>query len=352
DLLLVDITSVCSGIVDGILNISKVIAYSPAGFIDPSLSRLFHIPASPSYVPTVIVDYSNKMTFFQRLHNSLTYVAMVILRSAFDPSVQAMYEKLVNSSFKSYGQLRPSMLIVSTDFAIDYPRPITPATKVVGALLPHAPLKLPQELSDFAELLHNDSQDFAIVSFGTLVSKAMDNIIDFQAIGRVLSRLPMKVIWKYHHQIDDLGDNVKVVSWFPQNDLLAHRNCKLFVTHCGLNSMYESAYHGVPMVAVPLFADQPSNAQRIKSAGIGEIVLFKELNEQSLNDAILKVYKNPEMATKCSTISNIMRDRPGNRTPVEEVGDWIEFAIRHDGGRHLNLAASQLRWYELYMIDV
>ena len=54
----------------------------------------------------------------------------------------------------------------------------------------------------------------------------------------------MTAIWKFHDQMHDLGDNVKIVSWLPQNDLLAHANCKLFVTHCGSNSMYESVYHG------------------------------------------------------------------------------------------------------------
>ena len=34
-------------------------------------------------------------------------------------------------------------------------------------------------------------------------------------------------------------EDVQVVTWVPQNDVLAHPNLKLFLSHCGVNSMYE-----------------------------------------------------------------------------------------------------------------
>ena len=70
------------------------------------------------------------------------------------------------------------MLIVSTDFNVDYPHPITPATKVVEALMPHAPLELPREIDDFDTMQWNGNSDFIFVSFSTLVSKEMNYIID------------------------------------------------------------------------------------------------------------------------------------------------------------------------------
>ncbi len=36
----------------------------------------------------------------------------------------------------------------------------------------------------------------------------------------------------------------------------AHKNTKLFITHAGLLSTQESIYHGVPMLGIPIFADQ------------------------------------------------------------------------------------------------
>ena len=62
-----------------------------------------------------------------------------------------------------------------------------------------------------------------------------------------------------------LADNIKVITWAPQNDVLGHPAVKAFVTQAGINSLYEAAYHAVPIVAVPLIADQDENAAKVTS---------------------------------------------------------------------------------------
>uniref|UniRef100_A0A453H4E5 Glycosyltransferase n=1 Tax=Aegilops tauschii subsp. strangulata TaxID=200361 RepID=A0A453H4E5_AEGTS len=57
-----------------------------------------------------------------------------------------------------------------------------------------------------------------------------------------------------------------VVRWSPQLDVLAHRAVGCFVTHCGWNSTLEALGFGVPMVALPLWTDQPINARFIEEA--------------------------------------------------------------------------------------
>ncbi|KAL3360454.1 hypothetical protein AABB24_013728 [Solanum stoloniferum] len=55
-----------------------------------------------------------------------------------------------------------------------------------------------------------------------------------------------------------------VVSWCPQLQVLEHESIGCFLTHCGWNSTLEAISLGVPMVAMPQWTDQPTNAKFVK----------------------------------------------------------------------------------------
>lgn len=53
-------------------------------------------------------------------------------------------------------------------------------------------------------------------------------------IAAALSKLPQRVVWRYSGVVpDNIGKNIKIMDWFPQNDLMGHKNTKLFITHGG-----------------------------------------------------------------------------------------------------------------------
>lgn len=56
----------------------------------------------------------------------------------------------------------------------------------------------------------------------------------------------------------------------PQ-DILGHPACKVFVTHAGIHSIYEAAFHGVPIIGVPFQDEQWANAVNVASRGMGEV---------------------------------------------------------------------------------
>ncbi|ERN19724.1 hypothetical protein AMTR_s00062p00206800 [Amborella trichopoda] len=59
-------------------------------------------------------------------------------------------------------------------------------------------------------------------------------------------------------------------TWVPQVAVLAHPAVGGFVSHCGWNSILESVWHGVPILAFPLYAEQRLNAwELVKDMGVG-----------------------------------------------------------------------------------
>lgn len=89
-------------------------------------------------------------------------------------------------------------------------------------------------------------------------------------------------------------DNVLIGKWLPQDDILAHPNVRLFMSHCGLGGMSESKYHAVPIVAIPIFADQMTNTAIIVNEGWGIEVPLKTLTQENLSAAIKEVLENPK----------------------------------------------------------
>lgn len=75
-------------------------------------------------------------------------------------------------------------------------------------------------------------------------------------------------------------------------ELSGHPKLRLFITHGGLLSTMEATYHGVPLLGLPLFADQFSNMRQAESEGWGRMMKWKDLNETTFTKAISEILYN------------------------------------------------------------
>ncbi|XP_054604895.2 UDP-glucuronosyltransferase 2A1-like [Nothobranchius furzeri] len=209
-----------------------------------------------------------------------------------------------------------------------------------------------ERYQDIEEFVQSSGDDGIVVfSLGAVVKNLTTDKANLIASG--LAQVPQKVLWKYSGNTPEtLGSNTKLYSWIPQNDLLGHPKTRAFITHGGANGVYEAIYHGVPMVGIPVFADQchPDNMVHMKAKGAAVVVELNSLTSEDLRDAINTVIDGTTYKESAMRLSRIHHDRP--MSPLDEAVFWIEFTMRHKGAKHLRVQAHELTWYQNHSLDV
>ncbi|XP_078343761.1 UDP-glucuronosyltransferase 2C1-like isoform X2 [Oculina patagonica] len=350
DLIVYEGGATCAVLVADLLGIPRVVIIP----VSPNFvfASYFNIPVPVSYVPSRFSRFASKMSFTQRFANLGLYIfSRLVLHVLFAEYMSPLKDKYNITPGISFHEAlgKVELVIIQADFALEYPQPLLPGNIMVGPITVQAePSPLPPDLVDFINSAGGNG--FVIASFGSYAQTVIPKE-KIDVLATAFGKLKQKVIWKLKGYIPSfLSPNIKEVDWLPQNDLLAHKDIKAFVSHVGHNSLYESAYHGVPVVAVPLFADQFSNAKKAEHFGLGIVVDHQSMNAQQLFDVIEHVINEPRFKTEAMRISRLMKDSP--RTPVEKTGDWIEYVLRHGGAQHLRAQVFNIPWYQYYLLDV
>ncbi|KAF5909481.1 UDP-glucuronosyltransferase 2C1-like isoform X1, partial [Clarias magur] len=180
--------------------------------------------------------------------------------------------------------------LIRTYWDFEYPRPLLPNFKFVGGLHCKPAKPLPNEMEEFVQSSGDDG--IVVFSLGSLIKNITKEKVN--TIALALSQIPQKVLWGYAgEKPETLAPNIKIYDWIPQNDLLGHPKTKAFVTHGGTNGIYEAIYHGVPMVGLPLFIDQPDNMNHMKTKGAAVVLDFFKMESKDLIQALKEVINNP-----------------------------------------------------------
>ncbi|XP_022726996.1 UDP-glycosyltransferase 74G1-like [Durio zibethinus] len=108
------------------------------------------------------------------------------------------------------------------------------------------------------------------VSFGTLAEVVVEQMAE---IAWGLKESNCNFLWVVRESEEaklpdnfkeEIGEKGLLVAWCPQLEVLVHKSLGCFLTHCGYNSVLEALGLGVPMVAMPQWADQATNAKHVE----------------------------------------------------------------------------------------
>lgn len=76
-------------------------------------------------------------------------------------------------------------------------------------------------------------------------------------------------------------------------NIAAHPNLKLFITHGGQLSTTEAIYYGVPILGIPVMADQNVNMKSVEEKGFGIGIEISDDVAIHLEVALKKMLSNP-----------------------------------------------------------
>ncbi|CAG7819184.1 unnamed protein product, partial [Allacma fusca] len=188
----------------------------------------------PSVVPNPLLPFSDRMSFYERVVTiALDWLFILGRDYEVAPLYEKMYRKYLGDDIPSVSEIEGniSLLFMNSFSNFPAPRPTLPDVIEVGGMHARPAKPLPKDLEDFVS---GAEHGFIYFSFGSIIKANVFPESTRKIFLNVFSRLKQRVLWKWDEDMSDVPPNVKLGKWLPQQDILGHKNIRLFITHGGL----------------------------------------------------------------------------------------------------------------------
>ena len=298
-----------------------------------------------------MTKFTDHMSLMERIIN-LAFVSFerLFLDLYYLPRQSALYEKYFPHLQRDMNTVRKSASIVllNSHVSLGYPRPYMPNQIEVGGMHINRQRKtLPQDIEKFIQ-----EAPYGVIYFSMGTNLKSKNLPDHKKkeILNAFSNIKQRVLWKFEDPyLKGKPDNVFISEWFPQDDILAHDNLILFITHCGLLSTTESIYHAKPIIGIPIFGDQFLNMAKAEANGYGIRLDYQTLNAKNLVAAIDLILTDKSYVQRVKEMSLRYRDQP--MLPMDLAIYWVEYVARNKGASYLHCAGLDLSTHQYHNID-
>merc|ERR1712166_1025147 len=189
------------------------------------------------------------------------------------------------------------------------------------------------ELTNFLDACENNS--VVVVSMGSLVELSPGQL---SALAAGVAAAGYCSVWSLKNQsaietttqLLSAGSKKFIVrSWLPQMELMQHKAVGAAVLHCGWNGIVEAISCALPIVALPMFGDQPANATKLEQLGVAIRPNNKLLTRVSVNQAVKQVMTNRRYKYQAKQLcENFLWPRPSDAVEMVE-------AVARCGVQHL-----------------
>ena len=322
------------------MNISYL-SFTPAHF--PWMMGLPAMPSSEGILGIHLLP--SNPSFFMRIVSlalyCYSYITLPLVHK--DQHILEMSPEMPATTYSELFKASGVVFVNQDNTCMDYPRLEAPNYHFIGGLgaSPAKPLEQP-----FADFINKAEHGVIVVSFGSFIKRVPDAMM--LKMLPVFDRLQQRIIMRCEGDFQNVPSNVMLTKWLPQNDLLGHPSIKVFITHGGLNGQMEGRYHGIPMITMPLGADQDYNAKRAHDKKFGIMMDPFSFTSDDLRKAILEILNNDEYTNAIKKCSRISKQFPNAH---DTIHFWIEHVLEF-GSEHLKPMSMDMPLWKLFMFDV
>ncbi len=121
--------------------------------------------------------------------------------------------------------------------------------------------------------------------------------------------------------LGSIPSNIFAYPFVPQVEVLSHAD--VFLTHCGMNSINEALYAGVPMVTMPFLNDQITNARRVCEMGLGKSVPSFPMSGEKMYEAVCTVYRDAGYREKAEMMRSALQAQAGMAAVTERIEELV-----------------------------
>uniref|UniRef100_A0A8R1HSM2 UDP-glucuronosyltransferase n=2 Tax=Caenorhabditis japonica TaxID=281687 RepID=A0A8R1HSM2_CAEJA len=270
--------------------------------------------------PSLLSDYGGQLSFYQMRRNLKFLSAMM--------NFHEMQEAMIAPLFKNYhGIQKPfveimrqaNLLFYNIHDASDGMRMRGRRSFDIGGIAFRESNRKKLEKEEEYQRILSDSRPIVLVSFGTAATSShMPEQLKLSLLEAMRQMQDVLFLWKYEEDVESELSNVIFKKFLPQTDLLGSGKIALFMTHCGQNSLLESFYAGVRVLAVPLFGDQHRNARLADENGLIEVLPKSEIETtRKVVEAVRRgLERNERQEKNLNRVSSLLQN---SKTTAENL---------------------------------
>ncbi|KAJ1359385.1 UDP-glucuronosyltransferase 1-1 [Parelaphostrongylus tenuis] len=199
------------------------------------------VPTIPSYVPPMMMEAVDQMTFFERVKSFVGHTLTIALRKrmVLDRYTE-LFRKLIDPNFPDIVDIvkKCPLVMVNSNELFEAPRPTISKIVNIGGV--GMEFEKASPLSADYQRIINASVNLVVFSFGS-VTPINKMPLDWKKafLGAFSYFSKHHFIMKYEESDlqDYLPSNVHLFKWLPQAALLSHPKTKAFISHGGWNSL-------------------------------------------------------------------------------------------------------------------